>query len=120
IPFTQYRHVIVCMSSDDVSQGPYCKRIPTGKAATLPGFSWQVAEESNRGLTDLAEFVNVLRPGNRLSAGCINGGLLLKAGQRTLEPSGKPQGTEDEHSLGIVHMAPCLADAPLVRGVAVE
>src|SRR5436305_1829773 len=89
IPFTQYRHVMVCMSSHDVSERPYCKRIPAGKAAAIPGFSRQVAEESNSGLTNLPEFVNVLRPGNCLSVGCINGGLLLKAGQRTLEPSGK-------------------------------
>src|SRR5215467_8495104 len=118
--FPQHCHVVINVAGNDVRHGPYRKRITAGRTAPVPSFRGKVAEECEARLADLTELLNMPRPGHSVRFGRADYHVLVKARQRGLHLAREPQPAKEKHSFSIVHMPPRLADAPLVRRVAVE
>src|SRR6266536_1312189 len=94
VALLQDPHVVGYVAGRDESERPDRKGVPAGHPAPAP------------------------RPLIRSRPGCPD--VLVKAGQRAVEASRKPECAEHEHPLAVVHVAQELADAPLVGGVAME
>ena len=60
------------------------------------------------------------RPLYVVRIGCRHGNILIEAGERRVELASKPQGAHQEDALGIVHVAPHLADTPFFWRIAIK
>src|ERR1700757_2323148 len=71
-------------------------------------------------MTYVTELLDQSRPGQAVGFGADGGDVLVKAGERRVKAAREPERTHCEEPFRVVHVAKHLADAPLVRGVAVE
>src|SRR6188768_856984 len=104
----------------DVRKRPYRHRLVARDSASVPRLVRQVIEQRDGGGTDRRELVQMAAPRALVGPSRPNHGILIEAGQRSLEPASKPEGAEGEHALRVVDVADHLPDAPLRRRIAVE
>src|SRR5437016_11545634 len=112
--------MMINVPGGNVRQRAHGKLIPTGDAGALPSLCRQVAKEWQGCPPDLLKFLDMAHPWNVISAGAGHGDLLVKAGQRRIESTGKPESAKYKHALAVIQMVQHFANAPLPWPITVE
>ncbi len=108
------------MPGSDVGTGSDRKGIIAGDTAAHPSFFRQISEEAQGSQANFAKFFDMAGPREIVCPRVLDCRLLIKAWQRAAKTAGEPYRSKYEDALGVVHMVPRLAYAPLSGRIAMK